>query len=333
MRVLTGLDAITPLPNVTVAVGNFDGLHLGHQAILTRVITRARETRGTAAVLTFDPHPALVFAPHRKLKLLSSFETKCRLVEAFGIHALYCVAFNPAFIEQTPAQFAKDVLVRQIGCAAVAVGRSFRFGKDRAGGVTDLICLGKELGFDVLVQEPLFMEGEVISSSRIRGAIWEGDVQLAARMMGRDYAVEGEVIHGDGMGGTLGYPTANIELPKTLIPKSGIYAVRACISNAPGHGDSQWSGASTTRDGIAYIGTRPTFCEGATRLEVHLFDHTEPIYGAQLHITFTGKIREDERFDDVDALKRQMKLDEERARRLLAETRPYQSSAIDTSPA
>ncbi|MBI3802536.1 MAG: bifunctional riboflavin kinase/FAD synthetase [Nitrospirae bacterium] len=311
MRLFIGTANIKPIEAYpVVAIGNFDGLHLGHQAILSEAIQRAQEKEGTSVVFTFEPHPIKVLHPERELKLLNTFQIKMRMIEATGVDVAFSAEFNKTFAQLSPYDFAKIYLHDKIGAKEVVVGRNFQFGKDRAGKVDDLIAFGKELGFSVIVKDPVLVDDLVVSSSKIRELMREGNVYLAARMMGRYYSMEGKVLQGDGIGRKLGVPTANFRLPNELVPREGVYAARVATLKAEGY---------VTLDGIVYIGTRPTFGQHETRMEVHIFDFNDDIYGKRLLVTFIDLIRGDQKFESPEALTDQMKKDIEQAREILKE--------------
>ena len=312
MKLLIGAANIKPVAGYpVVAIGNFDGVHLGHQAILSTAVRRAREHRGTSVVLTFEPHPKRVFHPEKTFKLLTTFQVKMRLIEGIGIDLAYVAEFNKKFSERSPEVFAKAFLKDQIGAKEVIVGQNFRFGQDRAGTVADLIRFGETYGFRVTVQEPVVVDRLTVSSSQIRRLLQEGDVRLAGKMLGRFYTIEGKVIHGDGVGESLGYPTANLRLPNELIPKVGIYAARIDFLKTEGY---------KTQDGIVYIGTKPTFAKKAIAIEIHLLDFRENLYDKRLRVALIDRIREDQTFDSREALILQIKKDIQHARAILAAT-------------
>jgi len=308
MRLMIGTPNIQPLARRPVlAIGNFDGLHRGHQAILARTVSWARKTGAPAAVLTFEPHPAQVLWPTRTMRLLNTFQEKIRLIEGAGMDALFVAEFDASFAAQTPEAFVHHFLCEKIACAAVIVGEGYSFGKGRSGTVADLIRLGATLDFNVLVEPPVLMSGEVVSSSKIRTLIQDGAVALAGDMLGRPYTLRGKVVHGAGRGMSLGFPTANLRLPQEVIPRTGIYAIRADILNAEG---------IVSREGVAYIG--PSFGEVETRLEVHLFEWQEALYEKRLVVSFMDRIRDDRKFDGEAALVLQMHQDVVRAKTILA---------------
>lgn len=309
MVTLIGTEEISPIQRYpVVAIGNFDGIHLGHQAILKKTIERARANHGTSVVLTFRPHPSQILAPEKPTLLLTPFEDKIRLMESFGIDMVLLVEFNKEFSHQTPAEFAQDLLHEKIGCKEVIVGEKFAFGKNRAGTVTDLSRFGQKLGFTVFVQQNLTLNGAIVSSSRIRALLQEGNIGVAAKMLSRPYTMSGEVVPSEGRGRKMGFPTANINLSGKLVPKEGIYAARATFSDDP-----------TLRNGIAYIGSKPTFTrQGAAQVEIHLFDFHKNIYGKKMEVSLLEWIRADEKFDSPEALIKQMQKDIKKARSILS---------------
>ncbi len=309
MKLVIGTVNIKTIPDYpVVAIGNFDGNHLGHQAILAQTVKRAIEKGGTSVVLTFEPHPMRMLHPEKKLKLLNPFQVKMRLVENAGIEVGYVAEFNKSFAEHSPEEFAKVFLKEKIGCREVVVGSNFRFGKDRTGSIEDLIAYGKSFGFEVRTQEPVVIDGKTVSSSEIRKQIQEGNVAFAAKMLGKPYALEGKVAAGDGMGKSINYPTANIAHPNEVAPKDGIYAVQVDCFKGKDYG---------TLNGVAYIGTKPTFKNKDPRIEVHLFDFNADLYEQRIRITFIEHIRDDKRFDNTEDLVKQMDQDSEQAKAIL----------------
>jgi len=308
MKILVGTEEITSItPYPVVAIGNFDGLHLGHQALLQKTVQRAKEKNGTSCVLTFLPHPSQILSPKQPTQLLTPFEEKRDLIAACGIDVVLFVEFSKEFAHQTPAQFAQNLLSEKVGCKEVFVGEAFAFGKDRAGKVSELISLGKRFGFKVVSQETVFLDSMLVSSSTIRTLLLSGDVGLAAKMLSRPYTLEGEVIHGDGTGRAFGFATANMNLPGRIVPKEGIYAARTTLFDDPHPYHS-----------VVYIGSKPTFHEkGAVQIEAHLFDYDKNLYGKKLRIAFLQWIRQDEKFENSADLIKQMQKDIEKARLIL----------------
>ncbi len=304
MNIFVGTDEITPItPYPVVAIGNFDGLHLGHQALLQKTVERAREKGGTAVVLTFRPHPSQVLSPKQPTRLLTPFEEKKDLIEACGIDVVLFVEFSKEFAHQTPAQFAQKLLVEKIGCKEVFVGEQFAFGKNRSGRALDLVALGKKYGFDVFPQETVFLNHTLVSSSTIRELLLLGDVSRAAKMLSRLYALEGNVIHGDGAGKQLGFATANMHLPGRIVPSAGIYAAQTTLLDGlPPH------------PSIVYIGSKPTFRDkGEVQIEAHIFDYNKELYGQKLKVSFVEWIRADAKFENSTELVRQMQRDKKKA--------------------
>lgn len=288
-----------------VAVGNFDGVHLGHQALLREVVAQAR-TRGDWPVgLTFDPHPARVLRPERAPVALLTFEQKARLLAHAGLRGLAVLPFDAALAALTPDEFAARVLRDALGARLVAVGENFRFGTGRAGGVADLRRLGEELGFELLALGPVAWGGDAVSSTRVREALLLGQVEQAGALLGRPYAVEGPVVAGDRRGRTLGFPTANVNPWNELLPLAGVYAARC---SGP---DGQ------SREAVVNVGRRPTFDGREVRLEAHLLDFEGDLYGLPLQVDFVARLRDEMRFPSAQALVERIRADAEAARRVL----------------
>jgi len=310
MKILIGTEEITPItPYPVVAIGNFDGLHLGHQVLLKKTVQRAKEKKGTSVVLTFRPHPSAILSPNQPTQLLTPFEEKRDLIASCGIDVVLFVEFSKEFAHQTPTQFAQNLLSERVGCREVFVGEQFAFGKNRSGKVSDLVALGRQFGFEVFPQETVFLNNTLVSSSTIRELLQTGNVGLAAKMLSRPYALEGEVLHGDGAGKNLGFATANMNLPGRIVPKEGIYAARTTLF-----------GELFSHDSIVYIGSKPTFHEkGAVQIEVHLFDYDQDLYGKKLKVAFLEWIRADQKFENSTDLIKQMQRDTKKARLILSQ--------------
>ncbi len=306
MLLITDLNKITTkLTNSIITLGNFDGLHLGHQALIRMVIGRAKEVGGLSLVVTFRPHPLKILAPEKCPPLISIYEEKIKLFEKLGIDVLVKIPFTLSFSSMTPRDFVKNVLCDQLGAKEIFVGYNYRFGKGREGNIQMLRELGKEFGFVVREIEQVSLDGEVISSTRIRGFLKDGDVEHAARLLGRDYAITGVVVKGDGRGKTLGFPTANIASKHAIVPSDGVYAVRL-------------SARDKCYDGVANIGLRPTFAKKELAIEVHVFDFDEDLYGEEISIYFIKKIREERKFENIEALIGQINSDIKAAKEILA---------------
>ena len=295
-----------------VAIGNFDGVHRGHRALIARAREQARALGAPLGVITFEPHPREVLTPDQAPPRLTPFRVKARLLAELGVEYLFALAFTDHLRQKTPAQFVHDVLAGGLGARQIVVGQDFRFGNRRAGDVEMLAALGKDYGFGVTRVEPIAWEREVCSSSRVRAAIAAGDVALARDLLAHPFMVEGRVVAGDRRGRELGYPTANLRPPrqKALWPAAGIYAVRA---RCPGGPESPW------QDAVASLGVRPTFEGQDLRLEVHLFDREIDLYGQRICCAFVERLRPEARFESVEALKAQMALDCIQARAALAQ--------------
>jgi riboflavin kinase/FMN adenylyltransferase len=295
-----------------VAIGNFDGVHRGHQAVLGRALEEAERRGVPALVLTFEPHPRKVFRPDQPLFVLTPPPMKARLLSLLGFDAMVEQAFTRAFAAQSPETFITDVLERCLGVTHVVTGFDFHFGKDRQGGPAYLMEAGERHGFGVTLVDAFRDEGtDVISSSRIRKLLTERDVAEAAGLLGYRFTVEAEVVGGQQLGRTLGFPTANMALPADTALRHGIYAVR--FRRADG----------TLHDGVANFGRRPTVDDnGAPLLETFVFDFSGDLYGETCAVSLFGRLRGEVKFDGLDALVAQMKRDDAEARALLSGVRP-----------
>jgi riboflavin kinase/FMN adenylyltransferase len=295
-----------------VAIGNFDGVHRGHQAVLQRALDEARRRGAPALVLTFEPHPRKVFRPDVPLFILTPPPMKARLLAHLGFDAVVEQAFTRDFASQDAETFVTKVLEENLGISHSVTGFDFHFGKNRQGGPAYLMAAGERHGFGVTLVDAFRDEGaEIVSSSRIRELLAAGDVAQAAGLLGYRFTVEAEVTQGKQLGRTLGFPTANMVLPAEAELKHGIYAVR--LRRADG----------SLHDGVASFGRRPTVDEnGAPLLETFVFDHSGDFYGETCQVSLFGYLRGEVKFDGLDALVVQMKRDDEEARALLAGVRP-----------
>ena len=289
-----------------VALGNFDGFHKGHQAVVGRALTRARAERRPLLVAAFDPHPVRFFKPDAPPFRLTTLDQRERLFEAAGADAMIVFRFNAALASVTAEDFVSDCLISGIGAAGVVTGEDFTFGKGRGGNLALLTELGRDRGISVDSVAPVLQDGAPVSSSRIREALKAGDCENAARLLTRPFAIEGRVEHGDAVGRTLGYPTANISLGKYLRPRFGIYAVRGRLADG------------RTLDGAASLGIRPTFTPPRELLEPHFFDFDGDLYGQTIEVELISFLRPEETFDSLPALTAQIALDCDEARRRLA---------------
>ena len=311
MERLDGGSAVpAPLRGGIVALGNFDGFHKGHQAVVGRAVTRARAEGRPVLVATFDPHPVRYFAPDVPPFRLTTLDQRERLFAEAGADAMLVFHFDKALASVTAADFVTDYLATRIGAAGVATGEDFTFGKGRSGdvGVLRVLALANRLSVDSV--SPVSDGEEPVSSSRIRDALREGDCETATSLLTRPFAIEGDVEHGDKRGRTLGYPTANLSLGNYLRPRFGVYAVRGRLDDG------------SVLNGVANLGTRPMFDPPKELLEPYFFDFDGDLYGRRIEVELISFLRGEEKFDDVEALKAQMAGDCEEARRRLAATPP-----------
>jgi riboflavin kinase/FMN adenylyltransferase len=281
-----------------LAIGNFDGVHLGHQALVRAAVEEARRQAGTAMVLTFDPHPVRVLAPERAPRALLTLEQRAELLGALGIEVVAVLGFDAEIAALEPEQFVRAILVRALQARSVVVGERFRFGRGRAGDVPLLARLGDEGGFRVHAHPVVLQDGEPVSSSRIRELLGRGDVQAAARLLGRAFFVDGTVVRGDGRGRLIGIPTANLETRNETLPAPGVYAGFAHIAK----GGERWPC-------VANLGERPTFGGSGLRLEAHLLDYEGELLGRELRLEFARRLREERRFESAAALVEQIRKD------------------------
>lgn len=305
MEIIRDLDALPRHPYPVVALGNFDGVHLGHRAILKAAMDRARAAGGTSFVLTYDPLPAKVLFPERAPKLLMASEDKLELLRISGIDGVIVVQFTHALSQLTPRDFVRDYLVSKIGAREVVLGHSHKFGHQRAGNAAVMVELGGEFGFDTTVVGPVKVAGIEVSSTKIRELIGAGDMRTAARLLGRYHFLSGMVVRGRERGRTIGFPTANLDVATECIPPDGVYATRVVFE----HGQYP---------SITNIGMRPTFNESARSVEAHIFDFNRDIYGHRIKLELIEKIRGEKKFASAEELANQIRTDVARAKEILA---------------
>ncbi len=292
--------------NPVLTIGNFDGVHLGHQRIFRLVREKAREIGGQSIVYTFDPHPVQELAPERKPLLITTPEEKVRLIEEQGIDTLIVAKFTREYAAQTAEEFVKEVLYDEIKIRHIFVGHDFTFGKGRLGNIALLMELGKKYGFHAEMVEAVRVDGLVVSSTRIRQLVALGEMREAAKLLGRPYVLRGEVIHGHGRGSKkLGFPTANIRPTGELIPKPGIYAVWVLC------GDQRYPG-------VVNLGWNPTFQDQKFSVEVHILDFHRDIYGELLGLEFVERLRDERAFTGPEELIAQIKKDIVKTRQILS---------------
>jgi riboflavin kinase / FMN adenylyltransferase len=313
-QVLTGGDPSPVTRGGVVAVGNFDGVHRGHQALLQRAIATALERNVSPGVVVFEPHPREFFVPNEPHFRLTPLAEKLRLFELMGLDFACVLAFDARLSTTSAHDFIDHILVNQIGVSGVVVGYDFFFGHKRVGTPHMLVDQGKERGFSVEIVAPVAELGEVFSSTAVRVKLAEGDFRGAAHALGRWWRVTGEVVGGAKRGTGMGYPTANVPMPKGTALAHGIFAVRVALQHARGKvgSDGEW------HDGAAYLGTRPTFDDGKPVLEVFLFDFDGDLYGRTIAVEFIEFLRADRKFDTAEDLVAQMDLDVSKARAVLA---------------
>jgi riboflavin kinase/FMN adenylyltransferase len=303
------LSARNPMPDTLgggiVALGNFDGFHLGHQAVAGEAIRQAKAAGKPAIIATFDPHPVRFFAPHIPYFRLTTLEQRQRLFAEAGADAMLVFDFDAELAGTTAEDFVIKLLVERLGIRGVITGEDFTFGKGRGGNVTALRDIGAAVGLTATALGPVVDDGGVISSSRIRDALKAGDCATATRLLTRPFAVEGVVQHGDKNGRLLGFPTANIDMGHYLRPRYGIYAVKGRLADG------------RILNGAANLGIRPSFDPPKELLEPYFFDFNEDLYGQQVEVEFHAFIRPEAKFDSMDQLKAQMLADCDKARAIL----------------
>ena len=308
MELIRGLHNLRPPHHGCVAtIGNFDGVHLGHQAVIGQLAEAAAELNLPATLITFEPQPMEYFAPGRCPPRLTRFREKVNALRRFAVDRLLCLLFDDTLANLPAQQFVQQVLVEGLGVRYLAVGDDFRFGKGREGDFDLLVVSGKQHGFEVVNMHTFAIDGERVSSTRVRTALQAGDMAGAERLLGRPYRMSGRVAHGDKLGRELGWPTANIHLHRKATPLEGIFAVEV------------FGVAGEPLPGVASIGNRPTVDGTRTILEVYLLDFDRDIYGAHLQVSFLHKFRDQVRFDSLDALKEQIAQDVDDTRAYFAQ--------------
>ncbi|MFZ5745402.1 MAG: bifunctional riboflavin kinase/FAD synthetase [Pseudomonadota bacterium] len=295
-----------PLRGAIIALGNFDGFHLGHQAVAGEAIAWAKAEGRPAIVATFDPHPVRFFKPDAAPFRLTTLDQRQELFAAAGADAMLVFAFDAELASTTAEDFMAKLLVERLGAAGVVTGEDFTFGKGRGGSIELLKTRGAELGLSSRAVGPVMLDGEVVSSSRIREALKTGDCETATRLLTRPFAIRGVVQHGDKVGRTIGFPTANLPLGNYLRPHYGIYAVSSQLADG------------TRLHGAANLGIRPSFDPPKELLEPHFFDWSGDLYGQEIEVAFHHFLRPEAKFDSLDALTQQMLVDCDQARKLLA---------------
>lgn len=297
------------------ALGNFDGFHRGHQAVVGEAGRIARGKSRPLAVFTTEPHPRSFFSGDGDRFRLTPFRQRANLFESFGVDLLFVLPFDRALSEMEAGTFVSDILARELGVAHAVIGYDYRFGKGRHGDAALLREAGKDCGIAVSVVEPISVgvegaAGEIYSSTLVRDALRAGAARRAAALLGHWWTVNGRIIEGDKRGRTIGFPTANMTLQESLVPAHGVYAVRVALEGRPG---------GEMLEGVANVGRRPTFGSAGVLLEVHFFDFDEDIYGRHQGVELVGFIRRERKFDGIDSLKEQIAKDCKVAKRILAD--------------
>lgn len=307
MQTLSSIAELAAVPGpVHLAIGFFDGVHAGHQAVIAKSRALA-EDGGTAVVATFDPHPLKFLRPAEAPRLLTSTHHKALILERLGVSHLLVIPFDAATAALEPDEFVSQIAAAARPLASITVGKSWAFGRGRTGNLTTLQRLGDQLGFTARGVSPVTAEGEAVSSTRIRAAVERGDFAAARLLLARDYSVLGTVIHGRHLGNQIGFPTANLSLEAEQLPPLGVYAVKALVQG-------------TLYEGVANLGHRPTVDKDSSErhLEVHLFDFGQDIYGETMEVRFVQRLREEQKFPSLDALRAQIARDAAHAHDVLS---------------
>lgn len=294
--------------NSVVTVGTFDGVHIGHRAIMKAVVSKSKERNARSVVVTFDPHPREIINPGKSgIKLLTTLKERCEILQDLGVDVLLVIPFDRDFSLMTSEDFVRQIIHNKVGVSEFVIGYDHHFGRDREGTIETIENLGKELNFDAYVVSKQEMEHITISSTVIRNTLSEeGDVKKAAEFLGRKYLLNGIVMHGEERGQKIGYPTANLkpEHENKVIPKNGVYVVKVRVNN-------KWYG------GMMNIGIRPTFNDEEKTLEVNIFEFNQKIYGESVQVRFVDRIRDEQKFEGIEALKSQLDADKKQSLEIL----------------
>lgn len=300
MRIFNSINDFTTSKKTIVTLGTFDGVHVGHKAILDKICKAAQQEDLESVILTFFPHPRLIVSNNYDIKLLNTMEEKSILLEKNGIQNFIIHPFDKTFSELSPREFVTQVLVEKLNIQKIIIGHDHKFGKNRAADFNDLINFGKEFGFEVEEISAQQINDVSVSSTKIRNSLLEGNISLANAYLGYPYVVTGNVVTGNQLGRTIGFPTANIEIPEDykLIPKNGVYIVTAYVNNQ-------------TFSGMMNIGVKPTLGENKLSVEAHLLNFDKDIYNQKIQINILERLRDEQKFDSFDALKSQLEVDKQ----------------------
>lgn len=298
MRVFNSINDFVASHKTIVTLGTFDGVHVGHNAILDKICTVAQKENLESVILTFFPHPRLIVSNNYDIKLLNTIEEKASLLEKKGIHNFIIHPFDKTFSELSPREFVQKVLVEKLNIQKIIIGHDHKFGKDRAADINDLIDFGKEFGFEVEEISAQQINEVSVSSTKIRNSLLEGDISLANEYLGYPYILTGTVVKGNQLGRTIQFPTANIEIPEEykLIPKNGVYVVTANVNKQ-------------LVFGMMNIGVKPTLGENKLTIEVHLLDFDQDIYNQKIQVNILERLRNEQKFESFAALQSQLELD------------------------
>lgn len=306
MTLIRGIDKLQSQHRPCVAsIGNYDGVHLGHQHVIDTLLKHSRRLSVRSTVITFEPLAKEFFLPN-SVRRLTTIEERAEFLFDLGVDQVLCIDFNSQFASYSPSDFVEDVLLKGLGVRHLCVGDDFRFGKNRVGDFELLKQLGVQHNFDVTAHETFELQGARVSSGRVRDALSEGDFNLVEALLGRPYIIDGTVSLGQQLGRTIDFPTANIVLPEMRMPINGVFAVKVTLN------------ADREVGGVANVGVRPTVGGKENRLEVHLFDFNDDLYGQVISVCFIKKIRDEHKFDSFDDLKRQIQKDAVLARGILS---------------
>lgn len=300
LRIFNSINDFTATKKTIVTLGTFDGVHIGHNAILDKICKAAQQENLESVILTFFPHPRLIVSDNYDIKLLNTIAEKSILLEKKGIQNFIIHPFDKTFSELSPREFVTQVLVEKLNIQKIIIGHDHKFGKDRAADFNDLINFGKEFGFEVEEISAQQINEVSVSSTRIRNSLLEGNVSLAKDYLGYPYVLTGNVVKGNQLGRTINFPTANIEIPEEykLIPKNGVYIVTANVSNQ-------------TVSGMMNIGVKPTLGENKLSIEVHLLDFDKDIYNQKIQVHILERLRDEQKFESFEALKSQLEVDKQ----------------------
>ena len=308
MKVYKGIQQEFNFKNPVLTIGTYDGVHLGHQVIIQRINELAKETGGESVLLTFDPHPRIVLFPDKNLKLISTIDEKIRLFESFGLDNLIITPFSKEFASTEAKDYVRDILVKYIKPSVIVIGYDHKFGKGRQGDIHLLRELSTQYNYKIEEISAQTIDEISVSSTKVRKALMDADIQEANKLLAHPFTIEGEVVKGDQLGRTLGFPTANLEISNNhkLIPPVGVYAVWVTIDN------ERFKGALS-------IGHRPTIEDhGNLRIEVYILDFSRDIYGQEIRLIFQDYIRQDQKFDSIELMTEQISKDVEKVREILS---------------